>query len=146
MNHFEWKSAVKSNIKILKLIGLWPQGDESYKKNFYTLYSATILIVFVCGHNFFQTINLFILDDFESFTATIFVTLSCIGSVLKAYSVMQNMHTLKRIFVTIRDEMFLPKNQEQIMLITPAIKIWRIIFRKLCLVLVSVPNFGWSQQ
>ena len=129
MNRFEWKSTINLNIKILKLVGLWPPGDESYKKNFYTLYSATILIVFVCGHNFFQAVNLFfILDDFDSFTASIFVTLSTLASVLKSYSLVQNMSSLKHLFVTIRDQMFLPKNQEQIMLIKFGMRIWKSVF------------------
>ncbi|KAJ3663574.1 hypothetical protein Zmor_007823 [Zophobas morio] len=128
MHNFEWKSAVNLNIVALKIIGLWPQGDETYKKNFYTLYSATILVVFVCAHNFFQTVNIFlILDDFDAFTETIFVTLSFIGAVVKAYSLIQNMDTLKGLFVTIRSEMFVPKNQQQINLIQPGIKVWKTI-------------------
>ena len=129
MNRFEWKATVGLNIKLLKLVGLWPHGNESYQKNFYTLYSATILILFVCGHNFFQAVNIFlILDDFDSFTASIFVTLSSLGSVLKAYSLVQNMDSLKQIFVTIRDEMFLPKNEEQKAIIKFGITIWRSVF------------------
>ena len=143
MNKFEWKSIVKFNILALKLIGLWPSEDDTYQRNFYSFYSATVLIVFVCGHNVFQTINVFlVLDDLEAFTATIFVTLTCIGGVLKAYSLIQNMDTLKKLFVTLRSEMFQPKIS-QMDLIQPSIRVWTLIYNSLC-VMAALCAFFWT--
>ncbi|KAJ3636012.1 hypothetical protein MTP99_008866 [Tenebrio molitor] len=39
MEKFNWKDTVKTNIFLLKLLGLWPKGIEGYKFNLYTFYS-----------------------------------------------------------------------------------------------------------
>ncbi|KAJ3664416.1 hypothetical protein Zmor_008590 [Zophobas morio] len=144
MKTFNWKSEVQSNILALKLLGLWPKGDETYKRNSYTLYASFCFFVLNCGHNFFQTVNIyFILDDLEAFTSSIFVTLSCVGTILKCYGLIQNMENLKQLFVTITGEIFQPKGEKQQKLVEPSVKFWSriyLLFRITC----YFTAFFWS--
>ncbi|RZC39042.1 7tm 6 domain containing protein, partial [Asbolus verrucosus] len=127
MKKFDWKGIIKANIIVLKFVGLWPAGDETYGCNLYTLYAIVSTILFHFGHNLFQTVNLFlILDDLEAVTGTIFILLMKIASSLKAYHLIKNMKMLKKLMITINCNLFQPKNSEQKILIQPNIKAWRI--------------------
>ncbi|RZC39969.1 7tm 6 domain containing protein, partial [Asbolus verrucosus] len=78
------------------------------------------------GHNFFQTVNLFlILDDLQAVTGTIFILLMELAASLKAYYLIKDMKMLKHLMVTINCDLFQPKNSEQRTLIQPNIKAWR---------------------
>nr|CAM84015.1 olfactory receptor 17 [Tribolium castaneum] len=144
MSNFSWKAAVETNITTLKILGLWPKGDETYKLNFYTLYAVFGVIGLLCAHSFVQIFNIyFIVDDLEAFTSSIFVTLSCLGTVAKTYYLLQNMQMLKELFISINKDIFQPKNNKQILLVEPSIKFWQrfyLIFRVLC----YCTTFFWS--
>lgn len=144
MSNFSWKATVEVNIKSLKILGLWPKGDETYKLNWYTLYAVFGVIGLLCAHSFVQTFNIyFIINDLEAFTSSIFVTLSCVGTVAKTYYLLQNMELLKQLFVDITQDIFQPKNERQRILVQPSIKFWQrfyLIFRGLC----YCTTFFWS--
>jgi hypothetical protein len=154
MEDFDWKKTLKTNILSLKILGLWPKGNETYKPNSYTAYAAFCVLGLLCSHSFVQTFNIyFIMNDLEAFTSSIFVTLSCIGTVAKTYYLLQNMKTLKQLFVNITDDIFQPRNDRQIRLIQPSILFWRrfyLVFRVLCynttFLLVDLPYLGQMDQ
>ncbi|RZC34671.1 7tm 6 domain containing protein, partial [Asbolus verrucosus] len=127
MERYDWKRTISVNILILKVLGLWPGGDETYKPNFYMLWSIFSITLFTIGHPFFQTINIiFIFDDFEAVIATIYVTFSEFLIILKAYLTIKNMKILKQLMVTLDSDLFQPRNAEQIILFEPGLKFWKI--------------------
>ena len=121
MKKFNWKDTMKRNILLLKILGLWPPGD-TYKADFYTAYSFVSIAAFTCGHNFFQTINIyFIFPDLEAIAATIFVTLPALLVIMKTYYVIQNMQLLKQLMVDINQEHFEPRSASQVEIIQPSL-------------------------
>ncbi|KAJ3663422.1 hypothetical protein Zmor_007685 [Zophobas morio] len=129
MDTFDWKLTIKRNIIMLKIAGLWPAGDETYKFNLYTLYAIVSILTFVYGHNFFQSFNIiYILDDLEALTATIFVSLTEMLAILKSYYLIQNMKILKQLMVTLNGEMFQPKNLRQKDIVEPSLNSWKMVY------------------
>ncbi|RZC39909.1 7tm 6 domain containing protein [Asbolus verrucosus] len=126
MKKFDWKETIKRNIFMLKTVGLWPTGDETYGCNLYTLYAIVSTALFQFGHIFFQTVNLFlILDDLQAVTGTIFILLMEMAASLKTYCLVKNMKMLKQLMVTINSDFFQPKNMQQKYLIQPNINAWK---------------------
>ncbi|XP_063926025.1 odorant receptor 4-like [Zophobas morio] len=129
MDTFDWKLTIKANIIMLKMVGLWPAGDETYKFNIYTLYTTVSILAFVYGHNFFQAFNIiFILDDIEALTATIFVLLTDMLAIMKSYYLIQNIKIIKQLMVTLNSEMFQPKNLRQKDMIEPSLNSWKMVY------------------
>ncbi|RZB94419.1 7tm 6 domain containing protein, partial [Asbolus verrucosus] len=126
MNRFDWKETIKINIFMLKTVGLWPTGDESYGRNVYTLYAIVSTALFQIGHIFFQTVNLFLsLDNLQAVTGTIFILLMEMAGTLKTYCLVKNMKMLKQLMVTVNCDSFQPKNMQQRNLIQPNINAWK---------------------
>ncbi|RZC38603.1 7tm 6 domain containing protein, partial [Asbolus verrucosus] len=129
MAKYDWKITIKINILILKLVGLWPQEDESYRFNLYTFYSIISINIFINAHNFFQTMNIFfVYSDLEALTATIFVTLTDVLASVKAFYFTQNMKILKKLMINLNSEIFQPKSDRQLILITPGLNSWKAIY------------------
>lgn len=132
MKKFDWTLTIKVNLLLLKVVGLWPNGDETYKCNLYTLYAIISGMLFTIGHNLLQTINLFFLyDNLEAVTAIIFISLTQLICILKSFCVIQNMGVLKQLMVTVNSDIFQPKNVKQKELIQPNLKFWKNMFRAL---------------
>ncbi|RZC37189.1 7tm 6 domain containing protein, partial [Asbolus verrucosus] len=128
VKRLNWKRTIRLNILILKVIGLWPAGDQSYGRNPYTLYTIVSILLFHIGHIFFQTVNLFLLlNDLKVVTGIIFILLTDIGACLKAISLIKNMKTLKQLMTTINSDLFQPKSTHQRSLIQPNINAWKTI-------------------
>jgi hypothetical protein len=144
MSGFDWKLTIRRNIIMLKIAGLWPAGDATYKPNLYTLYATVCLTVFVFGHNFFQSFNIiFILDDLEALTATIFVSLTEMLAILKSYYLINNMGILKQLMVTLNSDMFQPKNARQRSLVEPSLKFWKMVYTVFSLMTLNA-IFFWT--
>ncbi|RZC32444.1 7tm 6 domain containing protein, partial [Asbolus verrucosus] len=143
MERFDWKETIKPNIRMLKFLGLWPKGDDSYGWNIYTLYGVVSVIFYQVGHSFFQTVNLFlILDDLKAVTASVYVVLMCISIVLKTYGLMNNMEKLKQLMITVNSDLFQPKNAEQRALVQPNLTAWKTIVRTFWFFAVGYAIFG----
>ncbi|KAJ3635798.1 hypothetical protein MTP99_008677 [Tenebrio molitor] len=128
MEKFDWKLTISRNIFMLKIVGLWPPGDDTYTTNLYSLYSFISILLFIYGHNFFQTVNIFfIFPDLEAIAGTIFVTLSEMLTMVKSYYMVQNMGILKQLMVTIKSDIFQPKNSRQIQMIRPSLTFWKTV-------------------
>ncbi|RZC41655.1 7tm 6 and/or Imm37 domain containing protein [Asbolus verrucosus] len=126
MKKFDWKLSIRRNLQVLNIVGLWPELDGNFKSNLYTLYSTTTLAVFIYGHNFFQTINVFfIYPDLEAISGTIFVTLSEMLTMVKSYYMLQNMNILKQLMTTINNDIFQPKNTMQKNFIESSLNFWK---------------------
>jgi hypothetical protein len=128
MVSLDWKWTVKTNIYILQLTGLWPR-DETYKLDLYTLWTLTVTILFTWGHNFFQFCNMFVvLNDLENFTDNNFITFSCLLSLIKSYSLVKNMTTLKQLIALLFKTLFNPENITQRILIESSMNVWKVVY------------------
>jgi hypothetical protein len=130
MEKFSWKLTIKTNIFVLKLLGLWPKGNEGYEFNIYTLYAFSIK-AFVDGNNLFQTVYIFyIYSDLEALAAIVFLLFTlCLDSV-KAYYFMRQIRILKGLMVELESEEFQPK-QHQRVLVQPMLNVWTFIYKTL---------------
>jgi hypothetical protein len=127
MKRYDWKRILRTNILKLKIVGLWPSGDDSYKPNIYTLWAISSIIFLNFGHNFFQMVNMiFIFDNLHAVIQTTYVTLSEVAGLLKAYYVVRNMKTLKELMVILSSDTFQPKNARQIKMVKPSFFFWRV--------------------
>ncbi|RZC38260.1 7tm 6 domain containing protein [Asbolus verrucosus] len=128
MKRFDWKQTIKINIVALKMLGLWPPGDETYKRSTYTLYEAFVLLFFEISHIGAQTLTVFIyFDDLEIVTGIIYVLLTEMLGLLKAYCLIKNMGKLKQLMITINSDSFQPKSLHQRNLIQPNLDAWKRI-------------------
>ncbi|RZC37207.1 7tm 6 domain containing protein, partial [Asbolus verrucosus] len=129
MAKYDWKRAIKINILILKLVGLWPHEDESYKFNLYTFYAIISINFLINGHNFFQTMNIFVVyPDLEALAETIFVTITDLLASVKVYYFTRNMGQLKKLMVELNSEIFQPKSEEQMILVRPGLFSWKMTY------------------
>ncbi|RZC37729.1 7tm 6 domain containing protein [Asbolus verrucosus] len=123
---FDWKRTIRLNILVLKIVGLWPPGDEIYGYTFYTLYEILNVLFLQIGIIVFQTVNLFLnIDDLEVVTGTIFVLLMEMLAPIKSYTIIKNTGMLKQLMATINNDLFQPKNFQQRSLIQPNLKAWK---------------------
>jgi hypothetical protein len=130
MEKFNWKDTIKTNIFVLKLLGLWPKGNEGYEFNMYTFYALSMK-AFVDGNNLFQTVYIFyIYSDLEALAATVFLLFTlCLDSV-KAYYFMRQIKILKGLMVELESEEFQP-NQHQRGLVQPMLNVWTFLYKTL---------------
>ncbi|CAH1367594.1 unnamed protein product [Tenebrio molitor] len=143
MEKFSWKLTIKTNIFVLKLLGLWPKGNEGYEFNIYTFYAFSMK-AFVDGNNLFQTVYIFyIYSDLEALAAIIFLLFTlCLDSV-KAYYFMRQIRILKGLMVELESgEEFQPK-QHQRVLVQPMLNVWTFIYKTLWFFYARLPFFAW---
>ncbi|RZC41118.1 7tm 6 domain containing protein, partial [Asbolus verrucosus] len=126
MEKFDWTVTIRPNMFILKLVGLWPEGDESYKFNLYTFYVIFSITIFVYGHNFTQALNiLFVINDLEAVIRTIYISLTLSIAVIKTYCIIRNMKTLKQLMIIINSDIFQPKSEKQKKLVKSNLSEWK---------------------
>ena len=129
MENFSWKHTIKTNILMLQLVGLWPKGDEIYKRDTYSLYAIISTIVIMGGHNFFQIINIFfVYKNLEALAGTIFITVTDVLASMKVYFFIRNVRLLKELMTTLNSKIFQPKNSNQIFMVRPALSSWKFMY------------------
>ncbi|RZB40986.1 7tm 6 domain containing protein [Asbolus verrucosus] len=128
LERFNWKRTIQVNIFLLRILGLWPAGDGSYKCSPYTFYEMFVLLFFEIGHISVQTVNIFlILNNLQALTGTIFVSLMEMLGVLKSYCLIKNMGKLKQLLITLNSDLFQPKDLQQRNLIRPNLNAWTTV-------------------
>jgi hypothetical protein len=130
MEKFSWRLTIKTNILVLRLLGLWPKLNEGYKFNLYTFYSFSMK-AFADGNNLCQTIYIFyIYSDLEALAAIIFVLFTlCLDSV-KAYYFIRQIRILKELMVELESKEFQP-TQHQRHLVQPMLNVWTFMYKTL---------------
>ncbi|XP_063925970.1 odorant receptor 42a-like [Zophobas morio] len=125
-------------------MGLWPEGDNTYKPGIYMVYSSITISLFVIGHIFFQMVNVyFIAHDLESIVGTSYLLLIEILAAVKAYYLIKNITILKERIITFNSDWFQPRNTHQRNLIEPAIYFWQLVF-KMCVCMSFGCNAFWA--
>ncbi|KAJ3663312.1 hypothetical protein Zmor_007608 [Zophobas morio] len=129
MEKFSWNQTIKINILMLQSVGLWPKGDEMYKRDLYALYAIISTIVIMGGHNFFQVMNVFfVYKNLEALTGTIFITVTDVLASIKMYFFIQNIGVIKQLMITLNSRLFQPKNSAQIDLVRPGLNSWKFMY------------------
>ncbi|XP_044270428.1 odorant receptor Or1-like [Tribolium madens] len=144
MDHYDWKSTIKINLFLLRLIGLWPKGEEGYKMGLYMLYASFLLITFVFPLVFLQSINIyFIRTNVAAVAGTFYILLVEMLLISKVYYLITNMSVLKQLLSILDTEMFQPKNSVQILEIESNIHVWKLIYKTFAYSCFSV-NIFWA--
>ncbi|KAJ3663372.1 hypothetical protein Zmor_007650 [Zophobas morio] len=129
MQRFNWKLTIKPNIVALRLLGLWPEGNEGYKKDLYAVYAFTFLNLFINCHNFFQAVNIFfVYTDLEALTAIIFVTITDLLASIKVYYFVRNIKQLKALMAALDTQVFQPRRLDEEHTFYYGPKFWRFIY------------------
>ncbi|KAJ3663367.1 hypothetical protein Zmor_007648 [Zophobas morio] len=129
MENFVWKDTIRINILVLRFAGLWPEGVEGYKLNYYTLYSLAV-IFFMNANNAFQTAYIcFIYTDLQALTAIFFVLVTDWLATLKIHCFIKNARILQRLMSDLEITEFQPRNDEQVDLVRPTLKTWKIVYQ-----------------
>ncbi|KAJ3635807.1 hypothetical protein MTP99_008683 [Tenebrio molitor] len=144
MDKYDWKANIKMNIRTLRVLGLWPKGDETYNLDLYALHAAILLTVFQLGHIFFQVVNVyFILDNFEAIIGTIYILLVEMLGNFKIYYLIKNMRMLKQLLKILETDIFQPKTVEQKAAIDASVFFWKVIYQTL-LIMCCGCNLFWA--
>lgn len=129
ITNFHWKMYIKINIWILRCVGLWPNANDGYKLNTYTLYSFISLNLFINFHNFFQLINIyFVRSDLEALSAVIYVSLTDLLASVKVWYFVDNIKLLNKLMVISERKLLQPQNIEQKKLFIKSLFVWRRIY------------------
>ena len=129
---YDWRSNLEINILINRVLGLWPDGDESFKPGLYVVYSGILVILAAC-HLLTQTIKLYMVrDDIEALAGTMYITLTLMLAAIKTFFVLVRMKIIKKCFVTLRTNyLFQPRNQNQQLIIQRSVDLWKIMLKVL---------------
>lgn len=129
MQKFDWRVTIKTNMMMLRVVGLWPEGDD-FHSDLYTLYAIISINLFINGHVFFQTMHIFsVYKDLEALTGTIFITLTQMLASVKVYCFVQNIKILKELLTALNCEEFQPRNDAQRDLVGFDLGVWRTIYK-----------------
>ena len=141
---FDWTHTIKTNILMLRLVGLWPNTNEKYAVNLYTVYAFISVVVIMGGNNFFQIMNIFfVYRHLEALASTIFITITYLQASIKIYFFIKNIALVKRLVQLLSGSSFGPKNEQQLNIVKPTMKIWETVYVWFFFI-VAVTTFVWS--
>ena len=133
MEIFDWKSTFYTNFRTLKVIGLWPEHNEGYKFDWYTLYTLFCVNLCFIGPNFTQIMDLLInTSDLETFTARIFLIISEILVPIKVYYHIKTISRGKELMQKTNATIFQPKTTTQRNLAQNQLDIWTGAYSIFC--------------
>ncbi|KAJ3663304.1 hypothetical protein Zmor_007605 [Zophobas morio] len=133
MEIFDWKSTFYTNFRTLKMIGLWPEHNEGYKFDWYTLYTLFCVNLCFIGPNFTQIMDLLInTSDLETFTARIFLIISEILVPIKVYYHIKTISRGKELMQKTNATIFQPKTTTQRNLAQNQLDIWTGAYSIFC--------------
>ncbi|XP_063925943.1 uncharacterized protein LOC135139574 [Zophobas morio] len=114
---------------MLKLMGLWPDGDTIYKFDLYGFYSFISVVVIMGLHNFFQLISIFLAyKNIETFADSIFLTTTDVLISVKTFFFLRNLKIVKKLTDLWNDEIFQPKSNNQDEIIRRTLNFWKMVY------------------
>jgi hypothetical protein len=126
---FNWQSTIKTNILMLKFVGLWPKNDEVYDRNLYSLYAMLSMNLLLNCHTSFQLVNIFhVYSHFEAFISSLVATSSEFVAMIKGICFMKNMKIMKDMMVLLRSAEMAPKSEHERNLIKTNLNLWRLMY------------------
>ncbi|RZB40951.1 7tm 6 domain containing protein [Asbolus verrucosus] len=114
MEKFNWRITFRINIFLLRILGLWPRGSETYGRNLYTLYATFAATFLMNCPVFLQIVNVFIVfPNLEKLSAAIFITIIEFLSIIKVFYFVRNMRMFKKFLIILNNDRFQPKTLKQ---------------------------------
>ena len=144
MEYLDWKLTIRTNVSILKMMGLWPKRTEKYKFNLYLVYALIVIFLFEVVHTLTQAINVFfVFNNFNALMRTTYVLLTELLGLLKIYCFTQNIQILKHLLTMLDRRLFQPRTTQQKVLIEMDLKLWARIYSILSVCCIGALIF-WS--
>ena len=143
MKHFSWTSAIKTNLFLFKIVGLWP-SDEQYKHDVYTIYMIVSITLCSFAHSVFYTVEVLLLfgSDLSDLISTLYLAVTQTLVFIKSCFFVINMRRVKHLLVVLESELFQPQSSQQRKKIEPALRSYNRANRSfLLLVNVTVVLF-----
>mgnify|MGYP005986075671 CR=1 FL=1 len=129
MQKFDWKIITRTNLFILKLLGLWPKSEEGYSLNLYTFYAIVINIT-VDAHNVFQAAYISVIyKDLQAITGIIFALVTEIDASIKILYFARRRNLVQYLTKELHCEEFQPRNIQQRKLAQRALNLWLLIYK-----------------
>ncbi|KAJ3663621.1 hypothetical protein Zmor_007865 [Zophobas morio] len=128
---YDWNATFKPNLRVMRKLGLWPEGKGSYKLELYTIYATFMVTFFPACHIIAQFIAVYFVEDLQSAVAIIYVSLIEIIASIKIYFTMRRTSVIKKCMETFKKDWFQPKNQDQKLIILENFKLWNFVFKML---------------
>ncbi|RZB40289.1 7tm 6 domain containing protein, partial [Asbolus verrucosus] len=142
--YYEWKSTIKINIFILKLMGLWPGTNDSRSSRLYTIYTVITIVFFLYGSVSLQILYVVLIrTNLETLTRLLFVLMTKSLVCVKAFCLMQNTKIIQRLIKNMNKDLFQVKTINHWNLIQPALLIWKMTYFTFWLLATST-IFMWS--
>ena len=142
--NFDWTRTIRTNTLMLHLVGLWPNSNENYELNLYTIYAFISVVVIMGGNNFFQVMNIFfVYNDLEALASTVFITITYVQTSVKMCFFMQNIGLFKKLLRSLNGTELEPKNEDQIEIVKPSLKFWKTVHAWFFST-AAVTTFTWS--
>ena len=125
MEHFDWNFTIRTNIFVLRMLGLWPKHTNKYEFNLYLLYALIVICFFAVLHTLTQAINVFfIFNNFDALMRTTYILLTLLLDLLKICFFTQNIQTVKQLLETLDRKSFQPRTVKQKLLIEKDLNLW----------------------
>ena len=143
MEKYDWVSNIKVNLMVFRIVGLWPKG-KNYELNLYLLHAIIISGTFGVLHCACRTWKLLTnLNDLEVVAGTAFLSVSESLVVVKMFCLARNIKTFKGLLPMLDNDLFQPRNVNQIDLVTPSLNTWKFMNNLLgVIVTVAVSSYA----
>ena len=129
MEKFNWMSTLTVNLWILRTVGIWPGKNKSYESKWYTLYFIFNATLLIGVQNFTQIINIFfVYTDLEALAATCFILATNFLGLAKMLIFVRNLRSIHSILAILDSDEAQPKSKEQIKLVQPSLKRWKMSY------------------
>lgn len=143
MNKFNWKNTIKVNIFVLRINGLWPNG-EFYQRDSYFAYFLSLITLLHGGFNLTQIIGIIeSYPDLEAMTASLLLTATNILAFVKVCVFVKNLKMIKQLLNKLNTQQFRPNSMSEVIVISPTLEQWKKIY--LCYLSIATCNLlMWS--
>ncbi|KAJ3663401.1 hypothetical protein Zmor_007667 [Zophobas morio] len=129
MEKFNWMSTLTVNLWILRTVGIWPGKNKSYESKWYTLYFIFNATLLIGVQNFTQIINIFfVYTDLEALAGTCFILATNFLGLAKMLIFVRNLRSIHNILEILDSDEAQPKSTEQIKLVQPSLKRWKMSY------------------
>ncbi|KAJ3663642.1 hypothetical protein Zmor_007883 [Zophobas morio] len=121
MEHFHWKLTIRTNLFVLRMLGLWPKDNDKYEFNLYLFYALVVICFFAVFHTLTQAMRI---------TSSLLTELL---GLLKIYFFTRNIQIVKQLLTTLDRKSFQPRTVQQKVLIEKDLKLWTQMYFTLSL-------------
>ncbi|KAJ3663369.1 hypothetical protein Zmor_007648 [Zophobas morio] len=140
-NRFDWKHTIKMNTLFLKVVGLWPEGDEGYKLCVYSVYALCANVI-VNINNIVQVVNIFyVYTNLQTLAASIYIIFTQLLATFKTCYYALNVKTVQKLMRNLEIDEFQPRSSLQEIMLESTLSMWMLMYT-VFFIAVSSSVFG----